>query len=328
MMDYSVREETFDSLFSYWRQKDNSFHWNCFFVLPPWLQTWWNIFGKEKKPCLQSFWADDTPLGIAPLMLENNKALFMGSPDVCDYQDFIVAHDLEEPFFNAFLDELLKQGIRELDLHTVRPDSQALLHLVRIAKDRGYTIERSPAGFSMEMHLPRTWEDYLKLLTSKQRHETRRKLRRLEESAHFDYRVLQKPEAVNQEIETFFELFRMSRSDKTEFLGHEMESFFRLLIQTFSATGLLKLCFLDIDHQPASAVLCFDYNRTIYLYNNGFNPEFSRLSAGLLSKVLNIKHSIESGREKYNFLKGNESYKRHLGGIEVPLFRCQMFLSH
>jgi CelD/BcsL family acetyltransferase involved in cellulose biosynthesis len=120
----------------------------------------------------------------------------------------------------------------------------------------------------------------------------------------------------------------MSRPDKTDFLTQEMESFFRSLINTMSENRLLKLCFLDIDDEPASAVLCFDFNRTIYLYNNGFNPAYGQLSAGLLSKVLSIKYSIQLGRKTYDFLKGNETYKRHLGGKEIPLFRCRLILDH
>jgi len=325
-MTYSVREETFTGLSFYWRQPDNPLNWDCFFVLPIWLKTWWDVFGKEKRPFLQSYWSGEELLGIAPLMLEGDKALFMGNPDVCDYQDFIISPSKLEAFLNAFLDEMEKQRIKELDLCTVRPDSNTVLHLMRTAEIRGYPIEKSPDGFSMELSLPETWEDYLQILTSKHRHETKRKLRRLEETAKINYRILEEPVDINAEIETFFRLFRISRSDKTEFLNQEMESFFRSLIKTVSENQLLKLCFLDIDNEPASAVLCFDFNQTIYLYNSGFDPGYSQLSAGLLSKVLNIKYSIETGRKKFDFLKGNEKYKRHLGGSEVPLFRCRIML--
>lgn len=328
-MTYSVTEETFDSLSFYWRKQDNPLNWDCFFVLPPLLKAWWEVFGKEMKPFLKTFWSDGGELlGIAPLMLEGDKAMFMGDPDVCDCQDFVVSPGKEEIFFNAFLDEIEKQAIKELELSTLRPDSSTVLYFFKIAENRGYHLERSPDGLSMEMALPKTWEDYLNTLKSKHRHETRRKLRRLEEAAKINYRVLEEPDAINKEMETFFSLFRISRSDKTDFLDQEMESFFRSLIKTLSENKLLKLCFLDIDDEPASAVLCFDFNHTIYLYNNGFNPEYGQLSAGLLAKILNIKYSIDLGRKTYDFLKGNEKYKRHLGGKEVPLFRCRIILDH
>jgi CelD/BcsL family acetyltransferase involved in cellulose biosynthesis len=90
--------------------------------------------------------------------------------------------------------------------------------------------------------------------------------------------------------------------------------------------NLLKLFFLDLDGKPAAAVMCFDYNSTMYLYNNGYDERFSSLSVGLLSKVLTIKKSIKSERKKYDFLKGTEAYKHRLGGKPVNLYRCQVKL--
>jgi len=88
--------------------------------------------------------------------------------------------------------------------------------------------------------------------------------------------------------------------------------------------GLLRMCILEIDRTPAAMVMCFDYDNCVYLYNSGYNPEYRSLSAGLLSKALCIKESIQNGRERFDFLKGDETYKYRLGGTEVPLYRCQI----
>jgi CelD/BcsL family acetyltransferase involved in cellulose biosynthesis len=47
---------------------------------------------------------------------------------------------------------------------------------------------------------------------------------------------------------------------------------------------------------------------------------------GLMCKILSIKDAIETGRKKYDFLKGAETYKYRLGGIEVPLSYCKINL--
>ncbi len=70
--------------------------------------------------------------------------------------------------------------------------------------------------------------------------------------------------------------------------------------------------------------MCFDYNNTVFLYNNGYDPQYSFLSVGLISKALCIKASIERGRGKFDFLKGAEEYKYRLGGKEVNLYSCQI----
>ena len=87
---------------------------------------------------------------------------------------------------------------------------------------------------------------------------------------------------------------------------------------------MLKLVFLDFNDTPAAAVICFEYGSGIYLYNNGFDIRFRSLSVGILSKVFSIKNSIQSGKQKYDFLKGAETYKSHLGGKELPLYSCHI----
>jgi CelD/BcsL family acetyltransferase involved in cellulose biosynthesis len=162
------------------------------------------------------------------------------------------------------------------------------------------------------------------MLTGKQRHEVRRKLRRLNEAAEVNYRVVDGFNEVMDEMETFLALFGLSRSDKAAFMTDQMAMYFRSLAETMARENLLKLYFLDLDGTPAAAVMCFDYDSTIYLYNNGYDGRFSSLSVGLLSKVLTIKESIQRGKKKYDFLKGTEDYKHRLGGKPVPLYRCQV----
>jgi CelD/BcsL family acetyltransferase involved in cellulose biosynthesis len=125
-------------------------------------------------------------------------------------------------------------------------------------------------------------------------------------------------------MDTFFKMFVESRQDKANFMTEKMRSFFNRLANVMVKAGLLKLGVLELDGRPLAEIMCFDYRDGIYLYNSGYDPGYVSLSAGLLSKVLAIKDSIEIGRKKFDFLKGAEIYKSHLGGREVPLFRCQI----
>jgi CelD/BcsL family acetyltransferase involved in cellulose biosynthesis len=48
------------------------------------------------------------------------------------------------------------------------------------------------------------------------------------------------------------------------------------------------------------------------------------LSVGILCKILSIQDAISRGLAKYDFLKGNETYKRQLGGRAVPVYHCRI----
>jgi CelD/BcsL family acetyltransferase involved in cellulose biosynthesis len=110
-------------------------------------------------------------------------------------------------------------------------------------------------------------------------------------------------------------------------MNDRMVAFFRKLAESLSDVGMLKLFLLDLDDRSISATLCFNYDTTIYLYNNGYDERYKSLSVGLLGKLLSIKDSIQSGMSSYDFLKGAEVYKRRLGGHAVQLYRCLIELT-
>jgi CelD/BcsL family acetyltransferase involved in cellulose biosynthesis len=231
----------------------------------------------------------------------------MGDKDVCDYLDFIIAPGRGNEFFDILIKHLRKQGISNLDLRPLRADSTVLTGLATVVKSLGCRVSCDQEDLTLELELPATWDEFLRSLSAKERHEIRRKLRRLHEVADIKYRIAEDIREIRDGIDTFLTLFVSNRSDKAAFMSSQMVSFFRSMAESLAEVQILKLSFLELDGTPAAAVMCFDYNSTIYLYNNGYDRRFRPLSLGLLSKVLSIKDSIERGRKKYDFLKGDEA---------------------
>ena len=295
-------------------------------MLPEWMQTWWQTFGAGAKPFILSIKDSDKVIGIAPLMIKDDTGYLIGSTDVCDYLDFIITPGMEDVFFNILLDYLKKNHIKGLDLKHVRPDSTVITSLVPLAKSRKYQVENSEEAVSFEMDLPSSFDEYLQTLSTKQRHEVRRKLRRLTEEGKIEYRFIEKGGELPAAMDTFFKMFTESRQDKAVFLTEQMKSYFRLLVDTMKEIGILKLGILELDGKPVAEIMCFDYNDCMYLYNSGYDPQYVSLSVGLLSKALAVKDSIEKGKKRFDFLKGADTYKEHLGGKEVPLYRCQIHI--
>jgi CelD/BcsL family acetyltransferase involved in cellulose biosynthesis len=323
-MDCTVTQESFDSLAAIWNEPDNGLNWSPVFILPVWMQTWWQVFGSGAELYLRAVRRGEKVIGIAPLKVKDGEASFVGRADVCDYLDFIVVPGEETAFSNTLLDDLSSNGIKRLELESLRPDSAALTGLAEVAVNRNCEVTIKREGVSLDMELPATWEEYVQILNSKQRHEVRRKLRRLQEAGQMNYRTLEKSEDVRGAMDTFLKMFAESREDKAEFLTEQMESFFRLVTEKLSETGLLKLGILELDSVAAAMVICFDYNNGIYLYNSGYDPQYTSLSAGLLSKALCIKESIENEKKRFDFLKGDEVYKYRLGGKEIPIYNCRI----
>jgi CelD/BcsL family acetyltransferase involved in cellulose biosynthesis len=323
-MNYNILESSLGQLKDLRADSSHALNWFSPFVLPEWLQVWSQIFGSDARPYIRVVKQDDKVIGVAPLMMKNGTACFTGSVDVCDYQDFIIAPGKESEFFEGLLDYLEQNNVKQLDLKHVRPDSTVLNSLVPLVISRQYEVTNDKEAVSYEMDLPPSFEVYLESLSTKQRHEVRRKMRRLSEEGNIEYHIIDEGSEPLAALETFFQMFVESRQDKAEFLTDQMKSYFKALVDIMAGMGILKLGILELDKKPIASVMYFDYNNCIYLYNSGYDPKYVSLSAGLLSKVFAIKDSIEKGKKKFDFLKGAETYKGHLGGKEIPLYRCRI----
>jgi len=319
-----VTEETIEGVGAIRRATGQALNWNCLFTLPVWLEAWSTCCGGGFETRIYAARHKDRLLGLAPLRINGARAGFIGSADLCDYLDFIVAEGRENEFFAALLDYLCGRGITQVDLGPLRPDSAAWRHLRAIAPRLGWRPASEADEICFEMELPPSWEDYLAGLTGKQRHEVRRKLRRLDERADYALRIVRSPEAAEEGFDTFMKLFRQSRADKNEFLTEARQAFFRLLTEQTAAAAMLRLYILDIDGAPAAAALCFDHAGTLYLYNSGYDQRFADLSAGQMCVLMTIRDSIAMGRKWYNFLKGEEVYKKRMGGRPVQLMRLRL----
>jgi len=324
--DYTVTKESFDNLSHFWLKPQTFLNWDSIFILPPWLEVWRKVFGSAADPCLYAVRQNKEIIGLAPILIDGNEACLMGSDDVCDFLDFVVAPGGEANFFNSLLDQLKQEGIRRLNLGLLRPDSTVLTHLIPVAEGRAYDVSCQAEDVSLEMDLPESWDGYLGSLSGKQRHEVRRKLKRFREKGNSKYRIVEGREEVRDTMDLFLRFFRESRRDKTSYLTPKREAFFRAIADAMAGEHLLRIGILDLEDKPVAAIMYFEYNGIVYLYNSGYDPEYGSMGVGLISKILCIKDSTEKGIKKFDFLKGAEVYKYRLGGKEIPLNRCQIMI--
>ncbi len=330
-MSLEIKTESLESLFTYYNNPGGTLDWPSIYTLPIWMQTWWEVFRSDYELFVRSIYKDGRLLGIAPLMIKSGEAFLIGSPDVCDYLDFITpaANKDEEEFFRVLLPYLKESGVEKLILNAQRPDAGVFKgHIAAEAEEPSCFVTRfSREDETFELNLASSWDDYLAGLTKKQRHEVRRKLRRLQdETGSHDYRVLENAAEVGSFIPEFIKLF-MQNPEKEEFLTSQREQYFRNLLVATAKKDLARFGLLDIDGQTVAAVLYFNYRGRVYLYNSGYNYAYREMSAGLLSKLFCIRDSIERGRPIFDFLKGREVYKGRLGATAVPIYRVTVTIS-
>lgn len=318
---YEIRKENFTSLKKYLTDRHLNLMWPSVFVLPFWLQTWWEHFRADYELFLFSVRKEGILVGIAPLKYKDSTASILGSPDVCDYLDFMIMPEEGKLFFQALIETLDQRGIKRLELFGQRPEAAVFGSFFAEKQIEGWEGSFEEDNSSSEVYLKHSWESYLAGLHKKQRHEVRRKIRKLEYETHsYSYKRLAEKDEVIGFIPLFMKLF-LQNPEKQDFMNSEMEKYFQDLITAAAETELIRFGLLEIEGRTVAAVLYFDYQDRIYLYNSGYDSEYHSLSVGLLAKIFCIRNSIERGKQVFDFLKGPEIYKSRLGGKTVPIYK-------
>lgn len=298
---------------------------NNLYITPTWQELWWSAFQNGRS--LAGFYLTDASgqvTALASLSRCGDNFSFVGNSDTFDYNDFIIAPGTEPAFFPALLDAIDSGGRPQLDLFSVAEDSPTLAMLPDLARARGYSVDIAEEDVAPRLYLPSTWDEYLAGLSKKDRHELRRKLRRLEGHDNWHWFCVSEPEDAKARTETFLHLMRGSDPAKAEFLTPDREDFFRQLIAATAEQGWLRLFFMEMDDKPVAASLCLDYDDVRMLYNSGHDPEYRYYSVGLLLHSLCLRDSLELGYRYFDFLRGNEPYKYRLGGSDHRLYRITL----
>lgn len=316
----AVCREEFGDLVPQWGALLDRSAQDTLFLDPRWQWLWWRELAGDAQPLLVSLREEGTLVGLAPLMRRGGVLSFIGGPDLFDYHDFVVARGWEETFLQCLVDFLAGEEWDLVDLRSIPEGSPTLGLLPALARRRGLECTAEAEGVAPGLPLPSSWEEYLRLLTRKDRHELRRKLRRLYSSARVRLVCLSTPQEVAPAVDDFLRLMRASSPEKDLFLTPERERFFRRLAVESAGWGLLRLFLLEVDGERAAGVLCFDYKGSRLLYNSGFDPRFSWLSVGLLAKALCLQDAVEKGLSYFDFLRGDEDYKYDLGARDRRLY--------
>jgi CelD/BcsL family acetyltransferase involved in cellulose biosynthesis len=294
---------------------------NTVFVTPNWQRVWWKEFGKGAELLLLGEKDGGCLQGLAALARRNGTITFVGNTEVCDYLDFVVPKGAEARFFRQLVELLAEWEWDSLLLTSIPQESPTLEHFPSLARERGFEVTMDREGVTPGVSLPRSWDEYLSTLSKKDRHELRRKLRRLESAGGVRFYACGSQSDLEQDMEDFLGLMRASGEEKSRFLTANKEKFFKAMAREMRSLGVLKLFFLEVKGVRVASALCFDYGPARLLYNSGFDPEYSYYSVGLLLKALCLKEALEEGKEYFDFLRGSEPYKYDLGATDRLLYQ-------
>ena len=213
-----------------------------------------------------------------------------------------------------------------LDLCNIPDDSPTHSILPDLLRERGFTARVEKQEVCPVIALPDNWGAYLQQLDKKQRHELRRKLRRIHGlDQAVDWYIVNGQHNLGDEIDQFMTLMAASDPEKAAFLRDDLNlRFFKKIVPVARECGWLQMNFLTIDGQRVASYLNFVYGDRVMVYNSGLNHSlYSQLSPGIVLLAYNIQHAIDHGYSTYDFLRGDEDYKYRMGGRDTTVMNIR-----
>ncbi len=307
------------------------------FLRHEYLAAWWHTLGggewESGELIVVIARREDASLcAAAPLFFTANREgkpalMFLGSIEISDYLDVISFPEDLSPFLTALLarlDEPDTPDWQVLDWYNILDCSPTLEALQVAARGRGWEYTREMLQHCPYIPLPGDWETYLAGIDKKQRHEIRRKMRRVE-SADVPVRwyIVEDEASLDAEIDGFFRLMEQD-AEKQIFLTEIMQIQMRAIMRAAFRESWLQLAFLEIGGEKAAGYLNFDYGNHIWVYNSGIDFGFGVYSPGWVLLGYLLQWANEQGRRAFDFMRGNEDYKYRFGGVDRFVVRAKV----
>jgi len=298
---------------------------NCIFLTHEWISSWWKCFSEDDSLEILIFKDEGGNLtGIAPFLIKNKIIRFIASGEVSDYCDVITHNEKREEFYENLLNYLKTNypDVAKIELMNLKASSPTLSFMHRLAPEHGYSSSCTETEVAPLLELPSSYEDYMKGLSKKNRHELRRKLKRIEALEGVKITKITDTMELQSSLEIFIDLHKEGSPSKEKFWEKKgMPDFFQEIASRFSPRQWIELNLLFYEDIIMAALLNFSYSDQILFYNVAFNKDFARYSPGLFLFNHCIKQAISEGKKKADFLRGREKYKYYFGAEDSKIFR-------
>jgi CelD/BcsL family acetyltransferase involved in cellulose biosynthesis len=185
---------------------------------------------------------------------------YVGDWNLFDYMDAVA----EKHEAQALLAQLWSCALSDLswdriELRHVPSASPSVPALQAAAAEMGVEIVVEQDTVCPIAILCSNWEGYLQMLSKKQRHEIRRKLRRAQDGVEWGWRTGRTLADLDRDLPVFFRLHEASRHDKANFMTPAMRAFFQDLTSVLLHDGVLRLSVFEREGVDIAATLSCMY---------------------------------------------------------------------
>ena len=310
------------------------------FLRHEWLSTWWDVFGADfELRLLLVRDAGGALLGAAPLMTGRGPGklrgrlrhlLFVGQQGEthAEHLDVLVRRDAAGEVVGE-----LARGIREetgrwdvLLFERMPAESPTLAALESALGASGLQVERLRPQASPYLPLPGAWDDLLAAKSRNFRRQWKNSRNRLAGQGDVRLLLAGRDVALDEAFDRLVTLHHSRWGDNEgSFRTPRYVEFHRRLSRVLAAADDLLLALLEVGGETVAARYDFVHGGKVWCFQGGRLPEFERMRAGTVLTGLVMEHAIQRGLTEYDFLSGEDDYKRRWATQERTLVDLEAF---
>lgn len=269
-----------------------------------WLDSWAETVGRRAQPYVILVWQGNDLVGAAPMVRKRGpipviRSMAMGPSDYLHPLSRSDADGVE----TAIADFVRSREDLTFDFHQLREPAEWGLGFDR-------TLVREQAQ-CLALDLPPSYDSYLQVIGKSLRYDANRLASK--SLMGRGAKVLVADESnVGDYLATFFDLHSArwrKRGLPGAFFGR-LVALHRVWAPRALRRGMLGLNILEVDGKPAGAIYTMRRGSTCFFYQAGMDPSAKGFSPGSILVADAIRRSIEDGLVRFDFMRGDEDYKR------------------
>lgn len=311
------------SLASDWKHLFHTAECDNVFLSFEWLSQWWAHFGQNFRLFVITVRDNDGHLvAVAPLYISKEwqplsllKLGLLGDRFVgSDHLGF-----LAEPAYLPEALEAIRNFIfdqrKEWDFieFASASDSISLRQFQNMLDAAQMTTYRTASSLCPYLQLPCGTEEYWSSLRPKLRKNIRYQTRSLQREGQLNFVTIEDTSEMSRALDDLLRLHQLRserRGRNSTFIDPKVTPFHRAALLSLVAQDQARIFFLELSGKRIAALYGFSSGRKFCYYQSGADPAYSRFGVGTLVISSVIEWAIRHGYREFDFLRGDESYKR------------------
>lgn len=314
--------EQFSSLEQDWRRLTENSDYTIFNAWD-WNWLWWQHYGDQGQLHILVARHEGRVVGIAPLCktithmarvikLRTIQFIGQGGNTSPDDLNFIVDREYESVALQALAEQLFVPGSTErIQLNEIPKTSKLLQVLNTLTEQHQLSSERVFHRRCSSV-LPDTWAAFRDQISRNTHKQIKRRANRLAREANIQFVRCDNAadiEKMRLALERLHQERWHSKGKAGNFRSKRYSAFHKQLMHALHARDELFLLGLKLNDEIIGVEYAFFVNRTLALFQTGFDPKKEHLSPGHVLMTEAIKQAIAMGAKRLDLLKGEYAYK-------------------